>query len=91
MLPSAENEVNYVESDENVLVHFDSGICTQIATLQPRMLQIHLLCVRMLEVSFRTWCPSFTEPHKTLRRHLLPSPNQGKVVRYVCSGCRIRV
>lgn len=91
MLSSAENEVDYVESDENVLLHFDSGICTQIASLQPRMLQIHLLCARMLEVSFRTSCPSFTELHKTLRQHLLQSLNQDKVVRYVCSGCRIRV
>lgn len=33
-------------------LHFHGGICAQIASLQPRMLQIHLLCVRMLGVSF---------------------------------------
>lgn len=81
------------EPDENVLLHFDSGICTKISAIQPRMLQIHLLCVRMLEVSFRTACPSFTEIHKTLRQHycLLQSLNQDEVVRYMCSGCRIMV
>lgn len=91
MLSSAEREVDYVESDENVLLHFDSGICNQIASLQPRILQIHLLCVRMLEVSFRTACPSFSELHKTLRQHLLQSLNQDEVVRYICSCCRITV
>lgn len=79
MHSSAENEADYVESDENVLLHFDSRICTQIAALQPRMLQIHLLCARKLEVSFRTSCPSFTELHKTLRQALVTvtQPRQG--------------
>lgn len=55
---SAENEADYVESDGNLSpffffkLHFHGGICAQIAPLQPRMLQIHLLCVRMLGVSF---------------------------------------
>lgn len=91
MLSSAENEVDYVASEGNVLLHFDSRICTRIASLQPRMLQIHLLCARMLGVSLRTSCPSFTELHKTLRQHLLQSLNQDKVERYVCPGYRIRV
>lgn len=82
MLSSAENEADYVESDENVLLHFDSRICTQIASLQPRMLQIHLLCVRMLEVSFRTACPSFTELHKNTEAALVTvtQPRQGSEI-----------
>lgn len=83
-----------MESDENLLLHFDGGIRAPIASLQPRMLQIHLLCVRMLEVSFRTACPSFSELYKTLRQALcslqsLTQPRQG--LRYMSSGCRIMV
>lgn len=93
---SAENEADYVESDGNLSpfflkLHFHGGICAQIASLQPRMLQIHLLCNAGSEF-FRTACPSFSEPHKTQRQHSARSThslNQDRLVRYMSSGCRI--
>lgn len=36
MRSSAENQVDYVVSDGNVSLGFDSRICTPIASLQPK-------------------------------------------------------
>lgn len=53
--------------------------CTRNASPQPRTPQIHLLCARTLEESFRDFMSQFSQScTKTLRQHLLqPQPKQG--------------
>lgn len=77
-----------VESDENVSLHFDRGIRAQNASLQPRMLQIHLLCEGMLEMSFRTSCPTFHRAAQNTEAALVTVTqprNGGKIC-----GCTMR-
>lgn len=54
-------------------------MCTRNASRQPRTPQIHLLCARTLEESFRDFMSQFSQScTKTLRQHLLqPQPKQG--------------